>query len=166
MTTEIPPFGKTGHTTGSEAQFAMTFTSTPRGARLARRLASHRLDAWGFPYGSEVNETLTLVVAELAANAVTHGRVPGRDFRLSLTLSAARDRVRVEVTDTKGDRLPPARPCAPGSPEAEAGRGLWLVTCLVSRLFVEPRKGGGPGKTVRAEVDLRGDVHGAQGATG
>ncbi|MFF8448072.1 ATP-binding protein [Streptomyces leeuwenhoekii] len=166
MTTEIPPFGKTGHTSGSEVQFAMTFTSTPRGARLARRLASHRLDAWGFPYDSEVNETLTLVVAELAANAVTHGRVPGRDFRLSLTLTATRDRVRVEVTDTRDDRLPPARPCAPGNPEAEAGRGLWLVTCLASRLSVEPRKGGGPGKTVRAEVDLRGDVHGAEGAPG
>ncbi|MFC3348433.1 ATP-binding protein [Streptomyces echinoruber] len=162
MTTEIPPFGKTGQLTGSELQFAMAFTSTPRGARLARRLASHRLDAWGFPYGSEVNETLTLVVAELAANAVTHGRVPGRDFRLSLTLTTARDRVRVEVTDTRGDRLPPARPCAPENPEAEAGRGLWLVTCLASRLSVEPREGGGPGKTVRAEVDLRGDVRGAE----
>ncbi|WP_044383049.1 ATP-binding protein [Streptomyces cyaneogriseus] len=166
MTTEIPPFGKAGHTSGSEVQFAMTFTSTPRGARLARRLASHRLDAWGFPYDSAANETLTLVVAELAANAVTHGRVPGRDFRLSLTLTAARDRVRVEVTDTRDDRLPPARPCAPRNPEAEAGRGLWLVTCLASRLSVEPRKGGGPGKTVRAEVELRGDVRGAEGATG
>jgi anti-sigma regulatory factor (Ser/Thr protein kinase) len=154
MTTENPPFGKTGQLVCSEAEFAMTFSSMPRGARLARQLASERLDAWGFPYDSDVNETLTLIVSELAANAVTHGRVPGRDFRLSLTLTAARDRVCVEVTDTRGDRLPPARPCAPEDPEAEAGRGLWLVTCLASRLSVEPREGGGPGKTLRAELDL------------
>ncbi len=162
MTTENPPFGKAGHIAGSETRFAMTFTSTPRGARLARRLVSHRLDAWGFPYDSEGNETLTLVVAELVANAVTHGRVPGRDFHLSLTLATARDRVRVEVTDTRGDRVPPARPCAPENPEAEAGRGLWLVACLANRLSVEPREGGGPGKTVRAEVDLPMTCAGAE----
>lgn len=162
MTTENPPFGKAGHIAGSETRFAMTFTSTPRGARLARRLVSHRLDAWGFPYDSDVNETLTLIVSELAANAVTHGRVPGRDFRLSLTLTAARDRVCVEVTDTRGDRVPPARPCAPENPEAEAGRGLWLVACLANRLSVEPREGGGPGKTVRAEVDLPMTCAGAE----
>ncbi|GAT83893.1 regulatory protein [Streptomyces sp. F-3] len=109
-----------------------------------------------------MNETLTLVVAELVANAVTHGRVPGRDFHLSLTLATARDRVRVEVTDTRGDRVPPARPCAPENPEAEAGRGLWLVACLANRLSVEPREGGGPGKTVRAEVDLPMTCAGAE----
>lgn len=132
----------------------MCFTSSPRGARLARRFASHRLDAWGLPYGSEVNETVTLVVVELTADAVTHGRIPGRDFRLSLTPAATRDLVRAEVSDTRDDRLPPARPGAPRDPEAEWGRGLWLVACLASRLGVEPRKDGGPGKTVRAELDL------------
>lgn len=29
-------------------EFAMRFTSTPRGARLARRPVSHRLDEWGY----------------------------------------------------------------------------------------------------------------------
>lgn len=32
--------------------FVQRFSSTPRGARLARHLALHRLDAWGVPYGS------------------------------------------------------------------------------------------------------------------
>ncbi|MGH3310863.1 MAG: ATP-binding protein, partial [Streptomyces sp.] len=41
-------------------EFAMQFTSTPRGARLARRLVSGRLDDWGYPYDSTTNETLTL----------------------------------------------------------------------------------------------------------
>ena len=158
MTTETPPNERTTRPTAHAEEFSMCFTSTPRGARLARRLASHRLEAWGFPYESEVNETVTLVVAELTANAVTHGRVPGRDFRLSLALAAARDLVRVEVTDTRDGGLSLARPCVPQNAEAEEGRGLWLVSRLASRLSVGPREEGGPGKTVRAELDLCGEV--------
>lgn len=56
--------------------FSMRLSSTRRGARLARRMAEHLLDAWGVPYDSEPHDTLTLVVAELCANAVQHGRVP------------------------------------------------------------------------------------------
>ncbi|MFI2372101.1 ATP-binding protein [Streptomyces sp. NPDC018833] len=65
-------------------EFSMQFTSTPRGARLARRLVSHRLDEWGYPYDSTSNETITLLAAELTANAVRHGHAPGRDFHLEL----------------------------------------------------------------------------------
>ncbi|MEV5549497.1 ATP-binding protein [Streptomyces sp. NPDC052309] len=154
MTTETPPFEPTGQPAAHAEEFSMCFTSSPRGARLARRLASHRLDAWGFPYESEVNETVTLVVAELTANAVTHGRVPGRDFRLRLTLATTRDLLRVEVTDTRDGDLPPAQPRPPQSPESEEGRGLWLVSCLASRLSVGPREEGGPGKTVRADLEI------------
>ncbi|WTV90613.1 ATP-binding protein [Streptomyces jietaisiensis] len=132
----------------------MTFTATPRGARLARRLASHRLDAWGHPYESDLNTTVTLIVAELAANAVTHGRVPGRDFRLCLWLDPAAGLVRVEVTDTRDDRMPPESPSLPSEPDAERGRGLRLVVALASRWAVLPRTDGGPGKTVRAEIDV------------
>src|SRR5690606_41040192 len=32
---------------------------------------------WGEPPGTEAHDTVVLVVAELAANAVRHGRVPG-----------------------------------------------------------------------------------------
>ncbi|MFE0490654.1 MULTISPECIES: ATP-binding protein [Streptomyces] len=132
----------------------MTFTATPRGARLARRLASHRLDAWGHPYESDVNATVTLIVAELATNAVTHGRVPGRDFRLCLWLDPGAGLVRVEVTDTRDDRMPPESPSLPSEPDAETGRGLCLVVALANRWAVVPRTDGGPGKTVRAEVDV------------
>lgn len=64
--------------------FELRFSSTARGARLARRLASHRVHTWGHRYGSEVNDTVSLIVGELAANAVTHGLVPGRDAQLRL----------------------------------------------------------------------------------
>lgn len=49
--------------------FEMRFTSTPRGARLARRLAAVRLDAWGIPYGTDPHDAIVLIVAELTANA-------------------------------------------------------------------------------------------------
>ncbi|MER8004679.1 ATP-binding protein [Streptomyces sp. NPDC094149] len=138
----------------------MCFTSTPRGARLARRLVSHWLDQWGYAYDSAANETLTLIAAELAANAVRHGHVPGRDFHLRLT--ATSDTLRVEVTDTRTERVPPSSPQAPRG-DAESGRGLLIVAGLATRWGTGPRLGA-PGKTVWAElaaVMQKGDVRGA-----
>ncbi|WP_435973478.1 ATP-binding protein [Streptomyces sp. Qhu_M48] len=128
--------------------FTQCFSSTPRGARLARRLALHQLDRWQLPYGSEASDTAGLLVAELAANAVTHGRVPGRDFELTLVYTPGL-RLRVDVSDTRGERLP--RPAAPG-PLDDGGRGLFLVEALASRWAVLDRVP--VGKTVRAELDL------------
>jgi anti-sigma regulatory factor (Ser/Thr protein kinase) len=64
--------------------FTQRFSSTARGARLARLLAVERLNAWGFPYGSDLSASTAQIVAELAANAVTHGHVPGRDFEMRI----------------------------------------------------------------------------------
>ncbi|MEV0304443.1 ATP-binding protein [Streptomyces prasinus] len=131
----------------------MRFTSTPRGARLARRLVSHRLDAWGHPYASPANETVTLIAAELTANAVRHGHVPGRDFHLSLT-EAEDGTLCVEVTDTRTERRPVAgTPAQAPAPDGESGRGLLLVDALADDWGVRPRPTG-PGKTVWAEYVL------------
>lgn len=130
----------------------MRFTSTPRGARLARRLVSHRLHEWGHPYNTTTNDTVTLIAAELAANAVRHGHVPGRDFRLRLTVVVAAEpgstTIRIEVTDTRTERLPAL---ASPAPDAEAGRGLLLVAALATRWGTTPRTAA-PGKTVWAEI--------------
>lgn len=147
----------TPQTPAAHHEFAMCFTSTPRGARLARRLVSHRLDQWGYAYDSAANETLTLIAAELAANAVRHGHVPGRDFPLRLT--ATSDTLRVEVTDTRTERVPPSSPQEPPG-DAESGRGLLLVAGLATRWGSGPRLGA-PGKTVWAELApamRKGDV--------
>ncbi|MFD7617708.1 ATP-binding protein [Streptomyces sp. NPDC059802] len=136
-------------------EFAMQFTSTPRGARLARRLVSHRLDEWGHPYDSTPNETLTLIAAELAANAIRHGHVSGRDFhvRLIQCTSTATTLLRIEVADTRTERCPsPETPTPPASDE-ETGRGLFLVSQLADRWCVAPRVGA-PGKSVWAELEL------------
>lgn len=130
----------------------MRFSSTPRGARLARRLAGERLDAWGIAYGSDAHDALTLIVAELCANAVCHGRVPGRDFRLGLTVghTVGGASVGVEVTDTLGETFPAPAPPAPPD-DADGGRGLLLVAALADDWGWYPRFDG-PGKTVWATL--------------
>ncbi|WTT79751.1 ATP-binding protein [Streptomyces sp. NBC_00080] len=138
-----------------ERAFTMRFTSTPRGARLARRLVSHRLNDWGHPYTSPVNETLTLITAELTANAVRHGHVPGRDFHLHLTL--AEGIARIEVTDTRAEKQPLASPSTTDS-LSESGRGLLLVAVLADDWGVSPRWAA-PGKTVWAELHARTKGH-------
>ncbi|MFI6062065.1 ATP-binding protein [Streptomyces sp. NPDC051286] len=122
------------------AEFVQRFSATRRGARLARRLAVHQLDEWGVPYGCELSDNAAVVVAELAANAVLHGHVEGRDFELRL-LSLA-DALRIEVSDARGERGPERRPPRPG---AESGYGLHLVEALATSWGVSDRV---VGKTV------------------
>jgi hypothetical protein len=109
--------------------FSVLLSPTPRGARLARLLATDWMRDRDLPHPT------------------THGRLPGRDFRLALL-----DRdgtLRIEVMDTRGDDLPlHHRP----APDAESGRGLLLVDALADRWGV--RLGPVPRKTVWAEIDL------------
>ncbi|MCM2413722.1 ATP-binding protein [Streptomyces sp. RKAG290] len=130
------------HPTTSWA-FTVLLSPTRRGARLARLLAVAHLNLWGLP-----SESAAHIVAELATNATVHGRVQGRDFQLRLTVR--RDALlRIEVTDTRGDRLPvPSAPAA----DAEWGRGLLIVEALADHWGVIP--GPVPRKTVWAELDL------------
>ncbi|MFJ9003933.1 ATP-binding protein [Streptomyces canus] len=130
--------------------FTQRLSATPRGARLARHLALNQLHDWGIPHGTPTAENVEVIVAELAANAVTHGRVPGRDFELRLSLVPGS--VRVEVTDTRGEPFASVRP---SGPLEDGGRGLLLVDALADRWEVLDREPP-PGKTVRAEVDLPG----------
>lgn len=134
-------------------EFAQLFSSTPRGARLARLMGTQQLAAWGWPYDDEVSRAGAVLIAELAANAATHGRVPGRSFRLrlrtgpGLLLPAT---LRVEVADAQ-DEFSPVRPEPPPA-DAESGRGLLLVDAVAARWGVASRSPSG--KTVWAELDL------------
>ncbi|MFH9734617.1 ATP-binding protein [Streptomyces sp. NPDC017260] len=120
--------------------FSVQLSPTPRGARLARLLATEQIRSWGLPL-----DPARHLVAELANNAADHGRVPGRDFRL--TLYVVGDTLRIEVTDTRGQELPDPRTPAP---DAESGRGLLLVEALADRWGVV--EGRFPRKTVWAEL--------------
>ncbi|WP_258308476.1 ATP-binding protein [Streptomyces sp. NWU339] len=127
--------------------FVQRFSATRRGARLARLLAAHQLTEWGHPHGTEAHDTVVLVVGGLAANAVLHGHVPGRDFALRLVHDDGEGLIRIEVSDTH-----PALPTrkAPGADE-DGGRGLVLVDALAVDWGVRDRPG--PGKTVWAECE-------------
>ncbi|MER6111783.1 ATP-binding protein [Streptomyces hirsutus] len=125
-------------------QFTVPLSATRRGARLARLLATEQLRSWELPL-----DPARLIVAELATNAAVHGRVPGRSFRLTLTVTA-HGVLRVEVTDTRGESLPMRRN-VPSEP-AESGYGLLLVEELADRWGVHG--GPVPSKTVWVELDL------------
>lgn len=129
--------------------FSMRFTSSPRGAQLARRLAVKRMDQWGHPPASDTSCTVALIVGELAANAVCHGLVPGREFALHLAYTFSSGLIRIEMADANPTR-PPVHP-APAGHEDESGRGLFLVDFLADRWGSAPRT---PlGKTVWAELE-------------
>ena len=136
--------------------FSVQLSPTPRGARLARLLGTGQLRFWELPL-----DPARQLVAELAANAATHSRVPGRDFRLTLYVVA--DTLRIEVADTCGDRLPRLQD---SSPDAESGQGLVLVEALADRWGVT--LGPRPRKTVWVELSLAPDhrnaCFGARGA--
>ncbi|MFG3255051.1 ATP-binding protein [Streptomyces sp. NPDC048172] len=128
-------------------------SSTRHGARLARLLAVTELHAWGLT--PDITERAELVVAELAANAVPHGRVPGRDFELALTYTPLPrpGRLLIEVSDARGDRLPRAATDEPDL--STGGRGMTLLTLLRRPLGDRPTptgrqdRTGGTGHIVR-----------------
>ncbi|MFI8851219.1 ATP-binding protein [Streptomyces sp. 891-h] len=127
--------------------FTQLLSSTRRGARLARLLGVAELRRWGVP--QNITERAEIVVAELAANAALHGRVPGRSFRLTLAFDPSAARLRVEVTDARGELWPHLPP-----PETESGalrtcgHGLSLVAALADHWDTVPYPPSG--KTVRA----------------
>ncbi|MFG2338673.1 ATP-binding protein [Streptomyces yangpuensis] len=132
-----------------EITLAATLPSTPRGARAARALVVAQLAEQKVPF-----EDAAQVVAELAANAVTHGRVRGRDFRLVLRLTPG-STLRIEVSDTRRE-FGPLPACGLPDAEAESGRGLALVSALAVRWGTD--HGPVPLKTVWAEIDVASPI--------
>lgn len=88
-----------------------------------------------------------LLVSELATNALLHGAIRGRLFRVHLTLTATT--LRIAVSDPRGERLPGLREAAG---DECYGRGLLIVARIADRWGIEPRT---VGKTVFAELALR-----------
>ncbi|MDA5141114.1 ATP-binding protein [Streptomyces sp. AD681] len=149
MSTSIPRLPAATRT------FTLQFSSTRRGARLARLLTYEQLRSWKVSPG--VADRAEQIVAELAANAALHSRVQGRDFRLTLANDSATGVLRVAVTDARGDQLPPPVADFIRPSDDESGRGLLIVAALADRWGSDPYPPSG--KTVWAECDFRAAGH-------
>ncbi|MEU7327340.1 ATP-binding protein [Streptomyces parvus] len=146
---EAPPLPRRfGLTANGYGCLSRQFPSTPRGARLARRTVVRQLGYWGFGPMTDASCSVALVVAELAANAVCHGRLRGRNFHVRVDYEGPASRFRIEVSDAVLGRTPEHATLPPE--DQESGRGLFLVECLAAKWGWEPRN---PiGKVVWAEV--------------
>ncbi|WP_225320566.1 ATP-binding protein [Streptomyces luteolifulvus] len=114
-------------------QYTMRLKAGEHSARHIRRIVRSYLEEWEL---TELSEAVELGVTELIANVVRH--VPDR--RCEVLLLRQETGIRVEVSDGS-PRLPSMR--AELSPEAEGGRGLFLLEAVVDKWGVEPTADGG-----------------------
>ncbi|MFD0415201.1 ATP-binding protein [Streptomyces sp. NPDC127108] len=131
--------------TTSSLTFTQLLSPTPRGARLARLPSVSQLRSWGAP--PDLTERAEIVVAELAANAVLHGRLSGRSFRLTLAFDTSAGRLRIDVTDARGDRWPQPRPATVASSDTALhtnGRGLAFVAAIADHWETLPHPAARP----------------------
>ncbi|MFD5110923.1 ATP-binding protein [Streptomyces sp. NPDC058391] len=122
----------------------LDYTPTAGSVTLARHRTGRLVTQWGHP---ELAWSATLLVSELATNALLHGCLRDRLFRVRIVLTATV--LRIEVTDPRGERLPAMRVA---DDDECFGRGLLIVTQLADRWGIEPRT---VGKTVFAEIAVR-----------
>jgi anti-sigma regulatory factor (Ser/Thr protein kinase) len=113
----------------------------------ARRRVARLTGEWGHP---EAGEDAALVTSELATNALLHGCLRDRLFRVEVVLTEAEAEavLRIAVTDPKGERRPALRSAECGD---QFGRGLVIVRAVAARWDVDTLT---VGKTVWAELDL------------
>jgi anti-sigma regulatory factor (Ser/Thr protein kinase) len=104
----------------------------------ARRAVSRQIEHWGVLVDVGA---VRLLVSELLANAILHGRPP-----IELSVALRPGAVRVTVADGSTDPLAPAGPSATG----DSGRGLLLLDRLADRWGTESLP---EGKLVWFEVD-------------
>jgi hypothetical protein len=121
----------------ARAEDARSFVCERRSSGRARQFVADRLMAWG---RYTVVDDASIVVAELATNAVLHAR-----SEFIVALSSHGDAVRVSVRDASA-RLPaPQDP----TPSSISGRGLVLVAAVAQRWGTELLPDG---KVVWAEL--------------
>ncbi|MFK4222762.1 ATP-binding protein [Streptomyces sp. NPDC019890] len=129
--------------TALQAEDCLDYTPNARSVSLARRRTARLVADWGH---AELAGDAALLVSELATNALRHGCLRGRLFRVRVVLNA--EILRIEVSDPRGERLP--NPRLPTDAE-QCGRRLLLVGALADRWGTELRT---VGKTVWAERAL------------
>jgi anti-sigma regulatory factor (Ser/Thr protein kinase) len=114
-------------------QTSKTFENTEDAPVQARRFVSERLSAWGL---AGISERVVLAVSELTTNAVVHG-----GGRITLTVGAKGDRVRVTVED-EGGREPVMQGPGTVGGVAGGGWGLRIVDTIADKWGTESRDRG------------------------
>lgn len=112
-----------------------TFPRHRRSVGRAREALRDQLAIW--QVGGEVADCATLLLSELATNAVNARTTNGRRIGVRFELTGAE--LRLEVSDS-GDGKPELRHAEDGD---ECGRGLALVDALATDWGVNPRDGVG-----------------------
>ncbi|WP_282699444.1 ATP-binding protein [Streptomyces sp. CC219B] len=124
--------------------WSTSYPLTPRSVRVARLHTRRRLTMWQWP--GDIDDAV-LVTSELVANAVRHGRLPGHELWLHLTVSDG-GALNIDVSDPL--RRFPVIGEGRLEDESEGGRGLLLVARLAVELDWFLR--ADVGKTVRARM--------------
>ncbi|MFI1422586.1 ATP-binding protein [Streptomyces sp. NPDC020731] len=128
---------------------SVTLPSDPASVSAARAHVVGALEEWGMPAGTELCDTVRLIVSELATNAVQHTFGQSPTFTVDVVL-VRDERVHIGVTDSH-PRLPKRLPAAV---QQDNGRGLviirWLTAECGGRLRIRPTREGG--KTVSVEL--------------
>ncbi|MEV6168101.1 ATP-binding protein [Streptomyces sp. NPDC051954] len=144
MTDSCPP----RHPKTYDRYDTVSYTPLPHNIPLARRHVAQLAVDWGHP---DAAGDAALLASELCTNALLHGCLRDRLFRVETSLIG--DALRVAVTDPRGERLPTPRPV---DRDDQFGRGLLIVHVLADRWAVERLT---VGKTVWAELKIAGDRH-------
>jgi two-component sensor histidine kinase len=132
---------------------SVTLPSEPASVSASRSFVVDTLAEWGLPAGTEVSDTVRLIVSELATNAVQHTLGQSPTFRVDVALHRD-EHLHVGVTDSH-PRFPKRLPAAV---QQDNGRGMviirWLAAECGGRLCVRPTREGG--KTVSIELPWLG----------
>lgn len=118
----------TTHPVRASARNAVTLPPAEPSVAAARGMVAAALEEWA---AEELTDDATLLVSELATNAVLHA---GTDFEVAAQLLG--DSVEVSVTDHHPTRTLP-QPAPSVDEEMEGGRGLFLTSALAQMWGVD-----------------------------
>lgn len=121
----------------------VSYTPYPCNIPLARRRVAQLAVDWGH---SGVADDVALLTSELCTNALLHGCLRDRLFRVETSLTGKA--LRIAVSDPRGERLPITRTAETSD---QFGRGLLLVRTYADRWAVEKLT---VGKAVWVELDV------------
>lgn len=149
------PRERDGIAMADHLEASVTLPSEAASVSAARAFVVDALGEWGLPAGTEMSESVRLIVSELATNAVQHTFGQSPTFTVDVALHRD-EQLRVGVTDSH-PRFPKRLPAAV---QQDNGRGMviirWLAAECGGRLRVRPTREGG--KTVSIELPWSGSA--------